>query len=103
MKIIAFKRSQNNPALHPEFITEYIDASLLKSTEGYETMIEEHFLLELAKNPERHESQLKAIDELEKAKIAAESSATLYKEAEERELNREFELFKRWRQTQKKK
>lgn len=103
MKIIAFKRAgDKTPSLHPLFITEWIDASLLESTVGYETMVQEHFELELAKNPERHESHGKYLKELEKAKIAAQQAEANKASAEEKQLQREFEIFKRWKQNQKK-
>lgn len=95
MKIIAFKRA-NIPSLHPQFITEWIDASLLDSTEGYETMIEEHFELELAKNAERHEEHQKYLRDQELKAIEAEKAAQVVEIAKEKELNREFEIFKRW-------
>lgn len=58
MKVIAFKRS-NNPENHPLFITEFREISLVRNPDSYETMTEEHFLLELAKNDERREKYLK--------------------------------------------
>lgn len=102
MKIIAFKRAKNHPHLHPEFIVEFIDASLLESLEGYETMIEEHFQLEFQKNQERHEAHLAHLKEQEQARIQSEKNDQLMEEVEQRELNREFELFKRWRQNKQK-
>jgi len=103
MKIIAFKRAGPNSPLHPEFITEFIDASLLASTEGYETMLEEHFELELAKNDSRHEAHLKHLKEQELAQVQAEKDAVMGSELEEKELKRDFEQFKRWKQNGKKK
>ena len=97
MKIIAFKRACGNTSLHPEFITEYVDAALLPSTEGYETMLEEHFELELAKNPERHAQHLAHLKEQEQKSFQALEQAALAKRVEERELEREFETFKRWK------
>ena len=97
MKIIAFKRAKDHPFLHPEFITEYVDASLIESTEGYETMIEEHFELELAKNSERHEAHLKHLRETELAAEKVNQSSELVAKAQEKELEREFEQFKRWK------
>lgn len=102
MKIIAFKRS-NNPSLHPEFITEYIEASLLPSLDGYETMIEEHFLLELAKNPERHESHLKYLAEQHRLAGIADKDAELAQLVADKELEREFNRFKAWKKSQGKK
>lgn len=97
MKIIAFKRAKNIPSLHPEFITEHIDADLLESTEGYETMIEEHFLLELAKNEDRHAQHTSFLkDEQAKARAAREAAMQVeLKEA--KEIEREFERFKAWK------
>lgn len=98
MKIIAFKRAGvDHGSLHPQYITEYVDASLLPSTEGYETMIEEHFELELAKNEERHEAHLKYLKEQEDLRIKAQDDAILGSQAQARELEREFEQFKRWK------
>lgn len=102
MKIIAFKRS-NNPHLHPQFITEYIDAALLPSTEGYETMIEEHFQLELAKNEERHEAHLKHLKEQDVLAQKAQESADLAKIVQEKEDEREYKRFKAWQRHQGKK
>lgn len=102
MKIIAFKRA-NSSSLHPLFITEYIDAALLDSTEGYETMIEEHFLLELAKNEERHQAHLQHLREQEVASHRAQEQAELAQLQMDRELEREFNRFKAWRRHQGKK
>lgn len=102
MKIIAFKRAGKDfPALHPEFITEYVDAALIPSTEGYETMVEEHFNLELAKNADRHEAHLKHLKSLEEAERQAQSASEVLQAAEEKQLNREFEQFKRWKASKK--
>lgn len=104
MKIIAFKRAgQAFGSLHPEFITEYVDASLLPSTEGYETMIEEHFNLEFAKNEERHAKHLAYLKEQEQLKVKAEADAIQAELVKERELTREFEQFKRWKLSKEKK
>lgn len=99
MKIIAFKRS-NNPSLHPLFITEYIDASLLESKEGYETMLEEHFLLELAKNEERHQSHLKHLRDQELLALQAMQQAEITRMTEDKELEREYNRFKAWQRHQ---
>lgn len=103
MKIIAFKRSQNNPSLHPEFITEYIDADLLESTEGYETMIEEHFNLELAKNAERHQNHQKHLQDQEVRAHQAKLDSQIVEQKEMKELEREFNRFKAWQRHQGKK
>lgn len=102
MKIIAFKRS-NHPSLHQEFITEYIEASLLHSTEGYETMIEEHFLLELAKNPERQESHLKFLREQEQLAMKAKQDSEVAELKLEKEMDREFARFKAYQNSKGKK
>ena len=99
MKIIAFKRS-TNPSLHPEFITEFVDASLIDSTENYETMIEEHFNLEYAKNEERHQSHLKHLREQELKAIQARQDVALHEEKEIKEIEREFNRFKAWQRHQ---
>lgn len=102
VRIIAFKRAGTNfPYLHREFITEYVEASLIPSTEGYETLPEEFFLKELAKNEKRHEEHLKYLELLEKSKIQAEKDAETITEEKERALKREFEQFKRWKANQK--
>lgn len=103
MKIIAFKRAGNHPSLHPLFITEYVDASLIPSTEGYETMLEDHFQLELAKNEERHQSRLKELKELEEATQKAQQAAELIEQKEQKEAEREFNRFKAWLRHQGKK
>lgn len=97
MKIIAFKRAKDHASLHSEFITEYVDASLLESTEGYETMIEEHFLLELAKNEERHKIHQDNLREEELKAQAAFQAAAFAEQKQDKEANREFEAFKRWK------
>lgn len=102
MKIIAFKRA-NVPHLHPMFITEYIDADLLKSTEGYETLLEEHFLLELAKNEERHQAHLKHLKEIDEHKIKADEAVAQAQLLEDRELEKEYNRFKAWQRHQGKK
>ena len=104
MKIIAFKRAGANQShLHPEFIVEYIDADLLASKEGYETMVEEHFQLELAKNDERHKSHLNHIaDQAKKAEAAAQAAA-LALTVEEKQDMREYNRFKAWQRHQGKK
>lgn len=104
MKIIAFKRAGNShSSLHPQYITEWIDSSLLKSTEGYETMIEEHFELELAKNDERHKQHLDQLKELELARLKAEQDAQTVENAQEKEDLREYNRFKAWQRHQGKK
>lgn len=103
MKIIAFKRAGQNTALHPEFITEWVDASLIANTEGYETMIEEHFELELSKNEERHKQHLQYLKEQELARLQAERDKLSVQMAEEKELEREFNRFKAWQRHQGKK
>ena len=102
MKIIAFKRAGNHPSLHSEYIVEYVDASLIPSTEGYETMVEEHFLLELAKNPQRHEEHLRYIREQEQAARNAEQSVEIKQTKEDKEMQREFAKFKAWQKSQQK-
>lgn len=97
MKIIAFKRAKNVPSLHPEFITEFIDADLLESTEGYETMIQEHFDLEYAKNPERHETHTKHMKEEFQKKQSAQQAVDIQELKEIKEMEREFERFKAWK------
>lgn len=96
MKIIAFKRAGKNPSLHPEFITEFIDSAYLESTEGYETMIQEHFDLEFAKNNERHEAHLKHLRDEELKSIKAQEQAQLIEIAQEKEDEREYKRFKAW-------
>ena len=95
MKIIAFKRS-NNSHLHPEFITEWVDAASLPSTEGYETMVEDHFNLELAKNEERHAQHLKYLKEQEVLAQKASQDAGIAVQAQEREDDREYKRFRAW-------
>lgn len=97
MRIIAFKRAKDTPSLHPEFITEFIDASLLESLDGYETMLEEHFNLELAKNAERHESHMKFLKEQHDLRIAAQQAVEIQELKETKEIEREFEAFKAWK------
>lgn len=98
MLIIAFKRAgKSNPSLHPEFITEWIDASLVPSLEGYESMLQEHFDLELAKNSERHQSHLQYLREQELLAHKAAAHAELAEAVKEKELIREFEIYKRWK------
>ena len=95
MKIIAFKRASNS-ALHSQLITEWGDASLLPSTDGYETMIEEHFQLELAKNPQRqaeHDKYLKEQSDLAKQ---AEKQSRSVRTKIDKELEREYQRFKAW-------
>lgn len=103
MKLIAFKRAGTSfPSLHPESIVEYIDTQFLTSTEGYETLLEEDFKVELAKNEERLASHLKKLEEEAKATLLAQEQAEIARKAEEKELEREFEIFKRWKQNKKK-
>lgn len=96
MKIIAFKRAKSHSSLHSEFITEYIDADLLPSLDGYETMIEEHFQLELAKNPERHEQHLKYLAEQAMLAQKADEDVKIVEKLKDKELEREFARFKAW-------
>ncbi len=96
MKIIAFKRA-NHPSLHPEFITEYIDAELLKSTDGYETMVEEHFQLELSKNSERHEAHQEQLKQQAQMAKEAERDAEIIEQKIQKEIEREFKHFQAWR------
>lgn len=102
MRIIYFKRAGNeNNHLHPEFIVEYISSEFLTKEqmdewEG-ESMIEEHFQLELAKNEDRHQSRLKELEEISKQQAKVMEAEALQQKQQERQLNREFEEFKRWK------
>lgn len=98
MLIIAFKRAgKSNGALHPEFITEWINAAFLPSLEGYESMLQEHFDLEFAKNDERHAAHLQHLKEQEELAHKAAAHAELADTVKEKELTREFEIYKRWK------
>lgn len=99
MKIIYFKRAGNNGVLHPLFITEHVDGSLLSEAqkEGMESMLEEHFLLELAKNDERQKAHVKYLKEQEDLEQKAKEDAIIGDTLKRKELEREFELFKRWK------
>jgi predicted ATP-dependent endonuclease of OLD family len=110
MKNYAFKRAKVSPntqlSLHPEFITEYADTTLFpegfhKPEEGYEILAEDEFKKELDKNEARHESFLKAKQELEKATLAAQESAQLSERMKEKQAQREFDEFLRWKKQQK--
>lgn len=104
MKIIYFKRAgTNQKTLHPLFITEYTAAEHLNDAQKAEreSLIEEHFLLELAKNDDRHKQHLDELKKQEESALKAEQDAQVIKNAEEKQLLREFEQFKRWKQNQK--
>ena len=103
MRLIAFKRAGPDKSLHKDFITEYVDSSLIPSTEGYETLPEDLFKVELEKNPELHKAYLKEQEELNKAKMANEEAIKQAKEQEERQMKREFEQFWAWKQSKSKK
>ena len=100
MKIIYFKRAgKDNKHLHPEFITEYVEGIYLtdEQKKGYESMIEEHFELELAKNEERRASHSKYLKDQEELEMKAIEDAIIGNKVQAKELEREFELFKRWK------
>lgn len=100
MKIIYFKRAGKDVKyLHPEFITEHVDGIYLTEDQklNYESMIEEHFELELAKNDERREAHSKYLKEQEVLEDKAKEDARLGTVAQQKELEREFEIFKRWK------
>lgn len=101
MKIIAFKRS-NIPSLHKDFITEWIDASLLPSLDGYESLVESEFLKELEKNPSRHLEHQENLMKLDDQKAELQKMIQAEKTKEQRELEREFNQFRAWKKNGKK-
>jgi hypothetical protein len=103
MKIIAFKRA-DNPSFHPLYISEYIDASLLdQPVNNYETMIEEHFVLELAKNDQRQVEHEKYLKDQEVKVLAAQEAVRVVEKKQLKEAEREFNRFKAWQRNQGKK
>ena len=110
MKNIAFKRAKYCPAvkdsLHAEFIVEFADISLFpegfhKLEDGYEILPEDQFLDEYQKNDERHQEKLEA-KRVEEIKVqAAQAVASQAKVLEDKQFEREFEEFKRWKDKNK--
>lgn len=103
MKTIAFKRAGKHPHLHPEFVTEWIDTVFLTSLEGYESLNEVDFQVELAKNEQRQkefEAYLKKEAEMNDKALVDASLATKLKAKNE---EREYERFKAWQRHQGKK
>lgn len=110
MKNIALKRAKHCPAvkesLHPEFITEYADTSLFpegfhKLEDGYEILPEDQFLDEYHKNEEYHQEFLEAKRQEEMKKQQAAAAAATAKMLEDKQFEREFEEFKRWKDKNK--
>lgn len=111
MKNIAFKRAKKAPmvkdSLHPEFIVEYADTTLFeegfhKPEDGFEILSEDVFVLDLAKNEERHaefQEELKKRQETELKIKTAEETARL---ADERKAKREYEEFLNWKKSKDK-
>lgn len=108
MKLIAFKRAKHVPAmkdsLHPEFIVEFADTALFpkdfhKPEDGFELLGEDLFLKEYEKNDSYHAEFLdkKRQDELLKIKI--EEQMEEQRLTEDRKLKKEFEEFRRWKQS----
>jgi actin-related protein len=102
MKIIAFKRAKDHPSLHPDFIVEYIDADLLPSLDGYESMTEDNFSQELAQNDSRMAQKLADIEKQRKTDEQMKIDEKSAEIVQERENEREFEEFKRWKKRGKK-
>lgn len=110
MKNIAFKRAKHCPAvkesLDPEFIVEHADTSLFpegfhRLEDGYEILPEDQFLDEFHKNDEKHEEFL-AKKRVEELKVqAAQAVAVQAKLLEDKQFEREFEEFKRWKDKNK--
>jgi hypothetical protein len=122
MEMIAFKRFKNTipkneqgvrPVLAvnqytqpPELITEYIKVSLadqntLREDDGYEFLPEDLFLLELAKLDQIRVEHKLEVERLQEILDADAIQAEIAQKAEEREIVREFEEFKRWKEQKK--
>lgn len=87
--------------LHADYIVEYVDASLIPSTEGYETTTDDLFAKDLAKNPARHEEHLRWVKEQEASANAARDAAALHQKKQDKEFEREFARFKAWQKSQR--
>ena len=108
MKLMAFKRAKHSPntkdSLHPEFIVEYADTSLFpegfhKPEDGFELLGEDLFQLELEKNDGYHADFLEKKRKKEEQAINVQEQVIAQQEAEDRKLKKEFEEFRRWKQS----
>lgn len=95
MKTIAFKRAKH-PFIHPEYIVEYIDATLLDTLDGWETLLEDKFAIALKNGQKKQEDMVKQLlkeeELIKRAQRDAETAKILKKKEEERDYNR----FKAW-------
>lgn len=95
MKTIAFKRS-SNPLLHKEFIVEYVDASSLTSLDGYETMLENKFKVEMERVYKLQEEHMKKLSIEEKRIQRAQEDAKAAEYLKKKEEEKEYKRFQAW-------
>lgn len=95
MKTIAFKRS-NHPFLHPDLIVEYCEAQQLDTLDGYETLLEDRFVVELANGLKKQEEFIKKLADEEKFILKAKQDARTIELQKKKEEERDYNRFKIW-------
>ena len=90
----------------PEFIVEFANCNLFPegshlANEGWEIMPEDEFAIELAKNPQYLKEFKDAKDRLVAIQQVATKVEQINQKAIDRETNREFEEFKRWKDSKR--
>lgn len=102
---ICFKRAKFTDKaglFHPDYIVEYYDetkfpAGSFPPSENWESLSEVMFKKELKKNTQLQADYLEQTNELERLKAKQIAMLNRKNEAEEKQLLREFEAFKKWR------
>ncbi len=102
---ICFKRAKHTDKaglFHPDYIIEQYDETAFPSgsfptSDNWESLSEDMFLEEFAKNEALQEAHLEKKSELDRLRENQLRRLELKSATEEKQLLREFEAFKRWR------
>jgi hypothetical protein len=98
------KNKTTEPAQPLNFIVEFANTTLFpegfhSSREGWEILPEDEFLLELAKNPQLLQDFQDAKTRMAQALMSSQQLIDKKNEKAEKDLQREFEEFKRWKES----
>lgn len=102
---VCFKRAKNTDKaglFHPEYIIESWDETKFPLGSfpvslGWESLSEDMFLAEWSKNDELQAEHLEKTAEMDRLRANQLSYVERQKAADEKQLLREFEAFKKWR------
>lgn len=102
---VCFKRAKHTDKaglFHPDYIVEHYDetkfpAGAFPVSENWESLSEKMFKKEFSKNDALQATYLEHTEEMERLRANQLNALALKALAEEKQLQREFEAFKKWR------